>query len=81
VKAIVKIALKQGVLDSQGKATYHTICTMGYEDIVKEITIGKLINIELDKNIDKQTAMKKVEKMCQELLVNTVIEDYSIDIV
>ncbi len=81
MKAIVKIGLKNGVLDSQGKATYHTICTMGYENIVKDITIGKLINIELNDTMDKQTAIAKVDKMCQDLLVNTVIEDYSIDIV
>ena len=59
MKAIVKISLKDGVLDSQGKATYHTICTMGYDDIVKDIKIDKLINIELG-DIDKQVAIKKV---------------------
>jgi len=80
VKAVVKIWLKNGVLDSQGKATYHTIRTMGYSDIVKDIKIDKLINIELN-DIDKKTAIVKVDKMCQDMLVNTVIEDYSIDIV
>ncbi len=80
MKAVVKIGLKNGVLDSQGKATYHTICTMGYEDIVKDIKIDKLINIELG-DIDKADAMIKVDKMCQDMLVNTVIEDYNIDII
>ena len=37
MKAIVNVALKQGVLDDQGKATHHALDTLGFKDIVKNV--------------------------------------------
>lgn len=80
MKAIVNIGLKKGVLDSQGKATHHTLDTIGFADIVKDVRIGKQIIIEV--NCDTQDkAKEEVAKMCEQLLANTVIEDYDIEIV
>jgi phosphoribosylformylglycinamidine synthase subunit PurS len=80
MKAIVNVALKQGVLDDQGKATHHALDTLGFKEIVKEVRIGKQIILELNSS-DEKTAKEEVTKMCQKLLANTVIEDYDIEIV
>jgi phosphoribosylformylglycinamidine synthase len=75
--ATINIALKKGVLDSAGKATHHTLDTLGFSSIVEDIRIGKQITMKLDTN-DKDEAKKQVTKMCEDLLANTVIEDYEI---
>jgi phosphoribosylformylglycinamidine synthase subunit PurS len=80
MKAIVNVALKQGVLDDQGKATHHALDTLGFKELVKNVRIGKQIIIELN-SADKESAKEEVTKMCQKLLANTVIEDYDIEIV
>ena len=80
MKAIVNIALKKGVLDSQGKATHHTLDTIGFQEIVKDVRVGKQIVMELN-STDEAAAKEEVAKMCEQLLANTVIEDYDIEIV
>jgi len=77
MKAIVNIGLKKGVLDSQGKATHHTLDTLGFSSLVKDVRVGKQIIIELNTN-DENEARETVTKMCKDLLANTVIEDYEI---
>ena len=77
MKAIVNIGLKKGVLDSGGKATHHTLQTIGYGDLVNDVRVGKQIIIELATE-DKDRAREAVDKMCKDLLANTVIEDYEI---
>jgi phosphoribosylformylglycinamidine synthase len=80
MKAIVNVALKQGVLDDQGKATHHALDTLGFKELVKNVRIGKQIIIELNSS-DEAAAREEVTKMCQKLLANTVIEDYDIEMV
>jgi phosphoribosylformylglycinamidine synthase len=79
MKAIVNVFLKAGVLDSQGKAVHHALDSLHFND-VKDVRIGKQIVLELD-TTDKEKAMADVEKMCEEILANTVIEDYEIELV
>lgn len=80
MKAIVNVALKKGVLDDQGKATHHALGTIGFKDLVLDVRVGKQIIIELNSS-DKDAAKEEVKKMCEKLLANTVIEDYSIEII
>lgn len=80
MKAIVNVALKQGVLDDQGKATHHALDTLGFKEVVKDVRIGKQIIMELNAST-KEDAEKEVTNMCEKLLANTVIEDYTIEIV
>lgn len=77
MKAIVNISLKQGVLDSQGKATHHTLDTIGFKEIVGDVRVGKQIILQLNTE-DETQAREEVTKMCEQLLANTVIEDYEI---
>jgi len=79
MKAIVNVYLKEGVLDPQGKATHHALESMNFKG-VKDVRIGKQIVIQLETN-DKAEAEKEVKEMCETLLANTVIEDYTIEIV
>ena len=79
MKAIVNVYLKQGVLDPQGKAVHHALDALGFKG-VNDVRIGKQIVLDLDAP-SMHEAEKEVEKMCETLLANTVIEDYSIEIV
>ena len=79
MKAIINIELKKGVLDSAGKAAHHTLDTVGFKEIVKDVRIGKQIIMELN-CIDEKIAREEATKMCEKLLANTVIEDYDITI-
>ena len=79
MKAIINIGLKKGVLDSAGKATHHTLDTVGFADVVKDVRIGKQVVIELN-TTDESEAREQATNMCEQLLANTVIEDYDITI-
>ena len=79
IKAIVNVYLKAGVLDSQGKAVHHALDSLGFNS-VEDVRIGKQIVLQLDET-DREKAMSDVTEMCEELLANTVIEDYNIELV
>jgi len=78
MKATVRIMLKTGVLDPQGKAIEHALSALGFSG-VGEVRQGKLITLELDET-DPARAEEQVREMCEKLLANTVIEDYEIGI-
>ena len=78
MQATVNVFLKDGVLDPQGKAAHHALDSLGF-DGVSDVRIGKQIIIKLDTD-DKAKAEAEVKEMCETLLANTVIEDYSIEI-
>ncbi|MGG7048130.1 MULTISPECIES: phosphoribosylformylglycinamidine synthase subunit PurS [unclassified Campylobacter] len=75
MKAVINISLKNGVLDPAGKATEHALGSLGFSN-VSEVKIGKQIVLNIDAT--KDDARKQLEAMCEELLANTVIEDYEI---
>ncbi len=79
MKAIVNIFLKEGVLDPQGKAIHHALDAMNFEG-VKDVRMGKQIVLELTTD-NKEEALKEVQQMAEEILANTVIEDYTIELV
>ena len=78
MKAIVHVTLKTGVLDPQGKAIEHALSGLGFAG-VGEVRQGKVIELEIAES-DEATARAQVKDMCEKLLANTVIEDYSIDL-
>ena len=77
--AIVNVFLKEGVLDPQGKAIHHALDAMNFEG-VEDVRMGKQIILTL-KSTNREDAQKEVEKMAEEILANTVIEDYTIELV
>jgi phosphoribosylformylglycinamidine synthase subunit PurS len=78
MKARVHITLKEGVLDPQGKAIAHALETLGFQGVAG-VRQGKYIEIDLDAP-DEAKARSQVDAMCEKLLANTVIENYSVDI-
>jgi len=79
MRAIVNISLKEGVLDSQGKAVHHALDALAFKS-VSDVRVGKQMILELDED-DADKARASVTEMCESLLANTVIEDYAIEIV
>ncbi len=79
MKARVTVMLKSGILDPQGEAVKHALNSLGY-DQVKSIRQGKVIEINLDET-SVSKAKKSIEKMCEKLLANTVVENYDIEII
>ncbi|MHA1570704.1 MAG: phosphoribosylformylglycinamidine synthase subunit PurS [Alphaproteobacteria bacterium] len=78
MKARIKITLKEGVLDPQGKAIANALGALGF-DGVGDVRQGKYIVVELD-DTNRASAEKTVEAMCKQLLANMVIENYSFEL-
>ena len=79
MKARIKITLKNGVLDPQGKAIQNALGGLGIAG-VNDVRQGKYIEVDLAGS-DEAAAKATVETMCKDLLANTVIENYSYEIV
>lgn len=75
VIAEVKIKLKKGVADPEGANTKKTLELLGFN--VADVKAVKVFEINLGIE-DKEEARQKVEEMCQKLLANPVIHEYSI---
>ena len=79
MKVSVLVRLKPEVLDPQGDAVRHALDKIGLTG-VKDVRIGKLIEIEMsDSKIDPKELKKRIESMADALLANPVIEDYAIE--
>ncbi|MDX8439665.1 phosphoribosylformylglycinamidine synthase subunit PurS [Mesorhizobium australafricanum] len=76
MKARITVTLKNGVLDPQGKAIEHALSGLGF-DGVGQVRQGKVFDIELA-GTDKAKAEADLKAMCDKLLANTVIENYSV---
>lgn len=79
MKARIKITLKHGVLDPQGKAIQNALGALGFLG-VGEVRQGKYIEVDLAET-DEARARATVEKMCKDLLANTVIENYAFELI
>ena len=79
MKAQIRITLKNGVLDPQGKAIEGALGALGFSG-VDSVRQGKFIEIELAET-DEARARDAVDRMCRELLANTVIESYAFELV
>ncbi len=78
-RAEIKVLLKPSVNDPQGLSIRGALHTLGFQT-VSEVRAGKLIQVVLEAN-DGAAAQAAVERMCQQLLANPVIETYSAELV
>jgi phosphoribosylformylglycinamidine synthase subunit PurS len=78
VKARITITLKPGVLDPQGKAIEGALHALGFGQ-VGNVRQGKYIEVEVAES-DPARARAEVERMCKELLANTIIENYAYEL-
>ncbi len=73
----VYVTLKRGVLDPQGRAVMEALHSLHFSE-VRDVRVGKFIELDLN-GIPEEEAKARVEKMCQELLANPVIEEFRIE--
>jgi phosphoribosylformylglycinamidine synthase PurS subunit len=78
MKAKIRVTLKTGVLDPQGKAIAGALGHLGFSGI-GDVRQGKYFEIDLAET-DKVRAREQVKAMCEKLIANTVIENYDIDL-
>ena len=78
MKVIVNISLKEGVLDPEGQAIKTSLLNLGFKNF-SDVRTGKQIILNFEK-IDENEAILATKKMCDDLLVNTVIETYKINV-
>ena len=73
MKAVVKVTLRKGVLDPQGKAIGHALHGLGFAE-VSDVRQGKFIEID----VPDGTSAERIKEMCQKLLANPVTEDLEV---
>lgn len=77
-QAEVVITLREGVLDTQGKAVEKTLSRLGYDGL-EEVRVGRIVRIRIDSS-DAAAAEKSVRQMCQDLLANDLIETCAVTV-
>ncbi len=78
MKARVYVTLKPGLLDAQGKTVKGALDALGFKG-VKEVRMGKYIELDLN-GAKAASAKKEVERMCEKLLANPIIENYRVEL-
>jgi len=78
MKVKVHVTLKPGVLDPQGSAIGHALVSLGFAG-VENVRQGKYIELDLAET-DPAKAREAAGAMCDKLLANTVIENYTVDL-
>ncbi|MHB1845538.1 MAG: phosphoribosylformylglycinamidine synthase subunit PurS [Deltaproteobacteria bacterium] len=76
--AKVFVTLKPGVLDPQGKAISASLASLGFSGVT-DVRLGKYLELRLAES-DPARARAEVERMCEKLLANTVIESYRVEL-
>ena len=77
MRATVLVRPKQGILDPQGQAVESALDHLGFS--VSGARIGKVIDLEVDA-ADADSARAQVEKMCEQLLANPLMESFEVEI-
>jgi phosphoribosylformylglycinamidine synthase len=77
VKATVLVRPKNGILDPQGQAVESSLRQLGFA--VGEARVGRVVDLEVESN-DPAGARAEVERMCEQLLANPLIESYEIEL-
>jgi len=78
MKARVIVTLKNGVLDPQGQAIEGSLSSLGFAGVAG-VRQGKVFDFEIE-GTDADAARSQINAMCEKLLANTVIENYSVEI-
>jgi phosphoribosylformylglycinamidine synthase subunit PurS len=77
VKATVLVRPKPGILDPQGEAVESSLRQLGFS--VADARIGRVVDLEVVAS-DPAAARTEIERMCEQLLANPLIESYEIEI-
>jgi phosphoribosylformylglycinamidine synthase PurS subunit len=75
----VLVRPKQGILDPQGEAVGSSLRRLGFA--VGEARVGRLVDVEVEVDGDDPAAAREqLERMCEQLLANPLIESYEIEL-
>ncbi|TML74058.1 MAG: phosphoribosylformylglycinamidine synthase subunit PurS [Actinobacteria bacterium] len=77
MKATVVVRPKQGILDPQGEAVQGSLRHLGFA--VDAARIGRVVDLDVEA-ADAADVRAQVERMCEQLLANPLIESYEIDL-
>ena len=77
MRATVLVRPKAGILDPQGQAIERSLRQLGFA--VGEARVGRVVDLQLDAS-DPVAARAEVERMCEQLLANPLIEGYEIEL-
>jgi len=77
VRATVLVRPKPGILDPQGEAVESSLRQLGFS--VEEARVGRVVDLELEDG-DADRARAELERMCEQLLANPLIESYEITV-
>jgi phosphoribosylformylglycinamidine synthase subunit PurS len=77
VRATVLVRPKHGILDPQGEAVGSSLRELGFA--VSAARVGKVVDVELETS-DPAAARTELERMCEQLLANPLIESYEIEL-
>ena len=77
MRATVLVRPKQGILDPQGAAVESALEHLGFS--VSGARVGKVVDLEVDAST-ADDARAQVEKMCEQLLANPLMESYEVEI-
>jgi phosphoribosylformylglycinamidine synthase PurS subunit len=77
MKATVLVRPKPGILDPQGEAVESSLRHLGFS--VADARIGRVVDLEVEAS-DPTAARTEIERMCEQLLANPLIESYEIEI-
>jgi phosphoribosylformylglycinamidine synthase subunit PurS len=78
MRATVLVRPKDGILDPQGEAVESSLRQLGFA--VGGARVGRVIDLELEP-ADGAAARAEIERMCERLLANPLIESYEIELV
>jgi phosphoribosylformylglycinamidine synthase subunit PurS len=77
MKATVLVRPKPGILDPQGEAVESSLRQLGFA--VGDARVGRLVDLDVDAD-DPAAARSEIERMCEQLLTNPLIESYEIEL-
>ncbi len=78
MKARVLVRLKHSILDAQGASVKRSLEGLGFPE-VQDVRVGKVLDLELS-GLSAEQARTRIEEMCARLLVNPVIEDFTVEV-
>ncbi len=77
-QARVLVFPRPEILDPQGKAVAQALGRLGFDE-VEELHAGKAFELEL-RAAAREEAERRLVEMCEQLLANTIIEDYRVEV-
>lgn len=79
ITIMIHVLPKKDILDPQGKTVLQALNHLGFQQ-VEEVRMGKLIKLSINADQEEQ-ALEACKRMCNELLINPLIETYTMEVV